>query len=211
MAFIWLDFSDETRHLQHLHDCYESSPRELAGNQYHLFERALRGQQFDKYTESLLHGEQQGIKMDKYEKFLEHFARAHSLPEQCVDSLRTLEFADESNIMEKTFCFQKGANCPFLYMRIMAMQQDGGDKIDIAFLRYTIDFQFTKEKHVTTKETKYLFGLFSNVQEHVQYHEATLGTKDAVMEDYFTFKAFNKLIANGVLPADAEVPMLEDV
>ena len=96
---------------------------------------------FDRFNEKTSCVVDQGIALTHYPTVIENFARDFSVPNDVKQSLLDAQYATDTTELVQNFKFKKGNTGNFVYGRFATIKH--GDKIDIAYSLYTLDFKLS--------------------------------------------------------------------
>lgn len=153
----------------------------------------VRGLTFDQYEEKVSCRVANGILLKDYPTIVDNFARRFSIPEDTKISL--FEGTMMKDLVEnvRNFKFEKGKTGSYVYGRVATIKR--GNKIDIAYSVYTLEFKFSQTVLEHRQKTKFLwFTTGEKVWHERKERNLDLKEKDAI-ENAFMMKAIAKFRA----------------
>ena len=153
-------------------------------------EEMVRGLTFDLYDEKVSLRVARGIPLKDYPTVIENFAKRFGISADIKDSLLDASYSQSTDELVLNFKFKRGDTGSFVYGRIATTKD--GDKIDMAYSLYTLDFKFSGK----VIEHKYKTKLLEfTIDEGVWYdtEERNFGSKEQNdMREYFIRRAISE-------------------
>jgi len=115
----------------------------VSKNEYDKFQQALKEQMVEKWEESSNVEVFRGVKLEKYDKFLDDLQKSTpGISDETKEKLRLVgDTVDQWNGKPKTFHFQ-GVDTGGMYSMYMAVKHPFEEKVDVAFAVYTYNASF---------------------------------------------------------------------
>lgn len=130
--------------------------------------------QFDKYKERTSTQIIAGLDINHFDDVINDVANEYSIPEKYRKSLLRGKHAEFNEKVIKEFLFDIGEPGKFVYGKIMMMKQNGGEKIDIAFVFYTLNFQLSQVRREQRLERSFLTELITGVKYKTTFEDRKL-------------------------------------
>ena len=162
----------------------------------------IQGLTFDQFDENISCRVARGILLGDYPTLVENFMRRFSAPVEVKESLLEAEFVEDMMENLFNFKFKKGKTGRYVYGRVATVKD--GDKIDIAYSVYTLDFKLSPSVIQHTRKTKFLwFTTGEVVWQEDKERDLSMKNKDDLQQDFMT-KAISKFRSEYAALIDAE-------
>jgi hypothetical protein len=153
----------------------------------------VRGLTFDMFDEQISCRVGRGILLTDYRTVIENVARRFSIPDDIKDSLFDGEYHENMAEIVQNFKFEKGKKGNFVYGRVATIKH--GDKIDMAYSIYTLDFKLSPTVIEHRKKTNFLwFTTGEKVWHETKERNMSSKEKDNLQE-HLMIKAISKFRA----------------
>jgi hypothetical protein len=150
----------------------------------------VRGLTFDMFDEKISCRVGRGILLTDYRTVIENFARRFSIPDDVKDSLFDGQYHEDMVEVVQNFKFEKGKKGSFVYGRVATIKH--GDKIDMAYSVYTLDFKLSPIVIEHRKKKKFLwFTTGEKVWHETKERNMSSKEKDNLQE-HLMIKAISK-------------------
>ena len=150
----------------------------------------FRGLTFDLLDEKISCRVARGILLKDFPTVIENFAERFGIPADVKHSLLDAQYSDNMAEWVRNFKFEKGKTGSYVYGRIASTKD--GDKIDLAYTVFTLDFKISG-KVIEHRHKEKL--LWFTIGESVWYdtEERNLGSEEKdKLQDYFMMKAITE-------------------
>ena len=150
-------------------------------------EELVRGLLFDVYNEKISCKVLKGILIADYDTVIDGFVERFAIPKDIESSLREGKYGDENYEIVIDFKFEKGKIGSFTYGRVVTIKH--GDKIDMAYSVYFLEFKLSP-KEIRHKKVKKFLGFTTGKKVWTETKERNLSVKEKdEMQTYFMDKA----------------------
>ncbi len=153
--------------------------------------KLVQGLDFQTFNDKIACVEEREILLANYPTVIENFASRFSVPPDVKESLLDAQYVGDMVEIVKNFKFENGELGRFVYGRVATIKD--GDRIDMAYLVYTLDFKLapTVIKH---KKKKRVLGITVRKKVWYETKERNLSTKEKEdLSEYLTILAVSKL------------------
>ena len=110
--------------------------------------------EFKKFNETASCKSVKGVPVDKFEEFVGRLQKRFNFPDKAKDSLLDGLSVDENEEAITDICFKDGEGTVH-HARFVTLKN--GEKMDIAYALYSLDFELSEKQIMTTKQDYWLY------------------------------------------------------